>query len=190
MRVYAKADGLIYGRDSAGAEHLLSNQASGSIGLEVGDLVPYWFADLPTNRLRCDGSTHDYDDWPVLGAKFGASPGGTFNMPDLRDLPLWGAGNTATGVITGADTVDLAHGHAVSGSTNTAGSHSHTTGSSGSQAVGIVSLLGTGAPPNHTHTVSTAPGHSHSVTGTAASGLGSVDKKPRRAYAHWLMVAA
>ena len=169
---------------------------------------------LGAKWLLLNGATYNVDDYPALGALYGGTPGGTFTVDDWRGVPIFGAdGTNATGTLTGSDTQDLTHTHAITassatagdhthtatGSTAGAGGHTHTTGSSGSSNASLLGLgLGPVAPANHTHTVSTVAdhthattvtvtgvaGHTHAITATAANGLGSLDKRPRRAYAN------
>lgn len=169
---------------------------------------------LGAKWLLLNGATYNVDDYPALGALYGGTPGGTFTVDDWRGVPIFGAdGTNATGTLTGSDTQDLTHTHALTassatagdhthtatGSTAGAGGHSHTTGSaSNTSTSGLLPLLATAAAPSHTHTVSTvadhthattvtvtaATGHTHGITATAANGLGSLDKRPRRAYAN------
>lgn len=178
QRVYGKPDGHLYAQNSSGQEFDLT-----ASGAPVGTVYPFRFASTPTGYLALDGATYNVDDYPELGALYGGFGGGTFQVDDWRNLPLWGAGTNAAGVVTGSDTVDLTHSHTA---TN-AGSHNHggNTGTSGSQAVGILSLLGQGAPPNHTHSISSDGDHTHAIS----SALGSTDIKPRRAHALWIIKA-
>ncbi|MGJ8685840.1 MAG: phage tail protein [Spongiibacteraceae bacterium] len=188
LETYVVSEDKYYSWDGA----QWNERASGGGGesVPVGTVVAFRFATAPAGYLLLDGSTYNVDDYPALGALYGGTGGGTFDVDDWSDLPIFGAGTDSAGDVVGADTVDLEHGHTTSGTAASAGDHSHTTGSSGSQAVGVVSLLGQGAPPNHTHTVSTTGAHTHSVTGTAADSLGEVDKRPRRAVANWIIKAA
>lgn len=155
----------------------------------VGTIIEYAFNDVPTNYLRMDGQTVNYDDYPILGAKYGASPGGTFVLEDMRDIPLFGAsGTNAVRSITGSDTVDLTHTHPMP--------HTHevdppiTTTSGPSETVAATSVLGSAASPTHTHTVN-IPAFTSGASSSANTGNGSgtIDKKPRRAYA-WILIKA
>ena len=132
--------------------------------LNVGDLVPYGFDDLPLNRVRADGSVLAFDDYPLLGAKFGAGPGQTFQVWDLRDVPIWGAGTIPAGTLTGTDNRNFEHGHGVSGVTSENGAHDHAVQATTSQAGG------------HAHEVNGATSeggeHGHSVQGNTADAGG------------------
>lgn len=103
--------------------------ASGAIvgaGAPTGAVLGYLFATPPSGWLLCDGTTYAYNTYPALGALFGASAGGNFTLPDMRDRFM--AGKSAAGtwsntsgaigpdsVITNnrdhTHTTDLAHGH-------------------------------------------------------------------------------
>lgn len=173
---------------------------------------------LGSKWLLLNGATYNVDDYPALGALYGGTAGGTFTVDDWRGVPIFGAdGTNATGTLTGSDTQDLTHTHAITASSATAGDHTHTaTGSTAGAGghnhdgvTGVPSASVSRGPPQlignidvatntHTHTVSTVAdhthattvtvtgvaGHTHGITATAANGLGSLDKRPRRAYAN------
>jgi len=122
----------------------------------LGSILPYRFSVIPAKFLLLDGSTYNVDDYPLLGALYGGSPGGTFDVDDYRDLPIWGAGSNAVGDVVGSDTVDLSHTHSTSGSTSTDGEHGHTTSGTTS----------TDGDHNHTTsgTTSTDGDHNHDTT--------------------------
>ena len=93
----------------------------------VGTLIHYAFSDVPSGYLRMDGQTVNYDDYPILGAKYGSVAGGTFVLEDMRGIPLFGAdGSNTARSITGSDTVNLAHTHSTTGTAASAGAHTHT----------------------------------------------------------------
>lgn len=184
-----------------------------------GTVVPFRFASIPTGWLELDGSTKNYNDFPVLGALYGGTPGGTFALDDWRGIPIFGAdGSNAAGSITGSDNVDLTHNHAVGTLANAAaadhthgvgtlatasnGSHSHggTTGThTATQMItgGVVNAVSIShnhtisSDGAHTHTLSgdSASGgaHNHTISGSSANALASTDKRPRRAYAKWII---
>lgn len=140
----------------------------------VGSIIPYRFSGSVPNYLELDGSTYNVDDFPALGALYGGVPGGTFAVDDWRDVPLWGAGGTAVGTLTGSDTVNLAHDHTVNPPNTTTGAPSATT-----QVDGTGTAV---ASDNHTHDVDIPEF-------TSGSALGSTDIRPRRAYVRWLIRA-
>jgi len=80
------------------------------------------------NWRQCNGaglSTSTYSDlFNVIGYTYGGS-GGTFNLPNLQNRFVAGAGDTYNLNSTGgsADAIVVEHGH--TGSTASAGSHSH-----------------------------------------------------------------
>lgn len=154
--------------------------------VEIGEIRLFRFTPS-TAWLPMAGGTFNHNDYPLLGALYGSSAGGTFTLEDFRGRALYGAdGTNLAGTIAGTDTVDLTHGHGTGTiATATGGAHNHggTTGASGSQAVGTLSLLSSAAPPNHTHTIPQDTGHTHSLSGSTASALTSVDKRAARGYA-------
>ena len=130
--------------------------AAGLAGLIPSGIITLWsgsIASIPGGWTLCNGSN---------------------STPDLRDRFVVGAGTTyAVGATGGANTVTLdatmipAHTHAItaSGSTGTAGAHTHT-----------FSGTSSGQSATHTHAV-TDSGHSH-VNGaglTALNGSGAVN---------------
>lgn len=129
---------------------------------------------------------------PTLAAIFGASSGNV-TLPDERGRTAKMAdGSHAVGTQQGSDTQDISHTHSFSDTSTSAGSHDHggSTGSSGSQAVGILSLLGVGAPPNHTHSISSDGSHTHDVSGTTGSGgTATLDVRGAVTYTNWMIKA-
>jgi len=61
----------------------------------IGSIIPYGGSQLPAGWFICDGrslSKNDYFDlWKVIGYNYGGSDS-TFNLPDLRDKAVMGAG--------------------------------------------------------------------------------------------------
>jgi len=89
-------------------------------------------ANLNTGWLVCDGSAINrttYSDlYTIQGNAFGAGDGSTtFNIPDMRDRFVVGAGSSyAQNAQGGASTNNMAHTHTVNSHTHTTGTHSHT----------------------------------------------------------------
>jgi microcystin-dependent protein len=87
-------------------------------------------ASPPSGWLVCDGTSKLVADYGALhtaiGYSFGGS-GGNFNVPDMRDKFVIGAGSTYSVADTGgsADAIIVSHSHTLSGNTNSAGSHNH-----------------------------------------------------------------
>jgi microcystin-dependent protein len=72
--------------------------AGGSVNLPPGIILPYAGGTIASNVLPCDGqavSRSFYDGlYEAIGTVWGAGDGTTtFNMPDLRDRALFGAGS-------------------------------------------------------------------------------------------------
>jgi microcystin-dependent protein len=70
----------------------------------AGTIIAYAanVASPPSGFLLCDGTTYNYNDYPILGALVGTriggtgGPGGTFKVPDLRGYFLRGRDTSAT----------------------------------------------------------------------------------------------
>lgn len=128
-------------------------QVSGITGTPAGILSPFAGDTPPSGWLLCYGQQVSRATYPrlfsAIGTKFGAGNGTTtFNLPDYRGRAIVGVDNmggapsgrisdagaeaTKVGGVFGAQSVTLnvdqmpAHSHTVSGSTNSAGEHSHT----------------------------------------------------------------
>ena len=113
----------------------------------IGQVVAFAGATLPDGWLWCDGSAVSRTTYSALYAALGTTWGSgdgstTFNLPNVEDRVILGAGNLyALAATGGAASVNLAHSHSHTHSTP-AHAHSHThTG------------------PSHTHTIS----HSHAT---------------------------
>jgi len=79
--------------------------------MEAGLIMHYPGNTIPNGWLACDGAAVAQVDYPelyaVIGTTFGGS-GGNFNLPDLRDRFLVGAGSTyAIGGTGGQNSVTL-----------------------------------------------------------------------------------
>ena len=156
----------------------------------TGSIVMWTTTAAPSDWLFCDGSAYSYNTYPALGALLGGSPGGSFNVPDLRDRFITGSAtisaasnNTGTFAPNTANvhshTTDIAHGHADDIAVSTHGDHTHTTNpaatvSGGPSATTFVTLTGSTVASNaHTHTTDIAATTSgsentnltHTVTG-------------------------
>ena len=110
-------------------------------GLPPGLILPVAAGNVPPDVLVCDGRalvrTDYFPLYQAIGVAWGAGDGTTtFNIPDLRDRALYGAG----GIVGFAGTDGVAfgsrggpnHHHDISQSTSSVGDHSH--GWSGSVA--------------------------------------------------------
>jgi len=166
-----------------------------------GVISPYGGATAPTGYLLCDGAQVSRAAYPdlfgVIGEAYGPGDGSTtFLLPDLRGRFTLGKADAGTGAVLGESggeldaSLDLAHTHATSLSTQSAGSHSHSV----SGTTGATAAL-TSAPNNpqekqvagssHTHgfsaTSSGVSSHTHGITGDIDSALG-VENLPNPAY--------
>lgn len=136
----------------------------------IGTIIPKITPTTPGDTwVRINGQALSKADYPQLYADIGGTFGetaDTFNLPDLTDTYLIGAGASA-GSIVGANQVTLtvdqipAHNHTVTdpghGHTATSPPHSHTV-----------------TDPGHTHTI-TDPGHTHTSGEVGATGTAGAD---------------
>jgi len=122
---------------------------------------------IPAGWLLCDGaevSRTDYANlFAAIGTTWGAGDGSsTFNLPDLRDRVLLGAGLTfPLGSVGGA----TSHSH-TNPPTSSAGEHSHSNPSTGAGGEHSHSNPSTGSAGGHTHSnpdTGSAGSHSHSL---------------------------
>ncbi len=157
MSVITSID-VVAGDDALAAEYNLlradvvaveaNSPPIGSIVMWAGDT-----GDVPTDWSLCDGSAVNRTTYATLFARlaetFGVGDGSTtFDLPDLRDKFVVGAGTTYSRADTGgSDTVNSEHNHTGGAHTHTIPSHSHT-------------------GPSHTHST---PGHQHGAGSYAAA---------------------
>lgn len=136
----------------------------------VGGILPYRFDDFPDKYLELNGAIQQYDEYPELGALYGANPGETFQLDDWRGLPLWGGTEADVGSKTGSNIRDLSHDHDMQ--------HAHPLEPEnvGSLELGSSTQLAGIA----------APEANPSRTGSA---LGEIDVRPERALVRWLIRA-
>lgn len=164
--------------------------AASAGGLPSGSVVDFAGATVPVGWLICAGQTLSRTDFAALfaaiGTAYGAPSGSTFNLPDCRgrvsagrDVDQGGFSDRLTtpnsrniGATGGAQSVTLTeaqmpgHTHAITGSTNTAGSHSHAyVGADSANFQSGASLGRTG----NLGTTGAAGDHSHTITATANS---------------------
>jgi microcystin-dependent protein len=115
------------------------------VNLPAGVILPYAGGEIPSNCMLCDGRALVRADWDLLfqaiGTTWGAPSGSQFNIPDLRDRTLYGAGSVvgfggSDGRAFGSrggprhqhyfgQTSDGGGNHNHGGSTSTDGSHTH-----------------------------------------------------------------
>lgn len=148
--------------------------AQGSSVSPTGMLMAFAAATLPTGWLVCNGAAVDRTIYAalftVIGTTWGAGDGSsTFNLPDLRNRFLVGAGNFAFSTLGGATNFSLSvsqlpsHTHTITdpghnhtdfaaSSTNTTGSATGavtTGGTTGTNTTGItINNTGNGDPVN------------------------------------------
>lgn len=167
-------------------------QIATSGGVPIGCILDFAGSTVPTGWLLCAGqslSRTDFSDlFAAIGTTYGAPSGSTFNIPDLRGRTVAGrdmdqggfvdrltAPDSRTlGAAGGAQDVTLteaqmpAHTHTVSGSTNSAGDHTHAIPSAGGGSGGNRVVVEVSAPAGSTNT-GTAGAHTHTLAGTADS---------------------
>lgn len=93
----------------------------------IGSIIPYGGANAPNGWLICNGqavSRTTYADlFDAIGTTFGSGDGSTtFNIPDLRNRAVMGAGTNGA---LGASQNDTTAKNGLSGVTTSAGTHSH-----------------------------------------------------------------
>ena len=143
----------------------------GGAGVPVGSVQAYAGTALPADWLWCDGGIYSTTTYPALFAAIGYAYGGmrtSFNVPDLRDRSVVGAGaSISLGEAGGKTTINtvVAHTHAMSGSISvSAGAAMAITG----QALSEYSGQSTGQ--NHGHALNTGTlSHNHTVSLTTSS---------------------
>ena len=170
-------------------------QLTGIAGVPVGFVGDWPSATPPTGWLVCAGqalSRTDYADlFAVVGTTFGAPSGSTFNLPDLRgrvtagrDIDQGGYADRLTtpnsrtlGATGGTQTVTLTeaqmpeHTHDVTGSTNSAGAHTHSFAGSNTNATDGPSSRYGGSNDGNLFTGSSGA-HSHTIAVEAADAGG------------------
>jgi microcystin-dependent protein len=157
---------------------------SGSGGGDTGAIAMFGGtpANVPSGWLVCDGSAVSRISFGrlfgVIGTTWGAGDGaGTFNLPDLVDKVLVGAGNlyalaSSVGGTThshgGSSDSQGDHGHSA------VGGHSHSIGQGTDQTSQVTGpAVFTVSHQSHTHGGSTGSGggHSHPNTGAHTHGI-------------------
>lgn len=123
----------------------------------------------PTGWLVCDGSLYSRDLYPrlfdAIGTTFGTTTTSNFRVPDLRDEFIRGA-NQGGGRDVGTTESSMLGSHAHSGSTASAGTHSHSLPSNADDGTGntwiadsagnsVGRVANTGSAGAHTHTFTT-----------------------------------
>lgn len=165
-------------------------QITGMSGVPVGFIGEWPSVTPPTGWLICAGQSLSRSAYPelfaVLGTTFGAASSSVFNLPDYRgrtsaglDVDSGGYADRLTtpnsrtlGATGGAQTVTLteaqmpSHTHAVTGSTNSAGEHSHTYVGNGTVTAGTG---GQSAVDDVAGATNPAGSHSHTISVSAAA---------------------
>ena len=134
-------------------------------------MILNWAGDLaspPSGWLTCDGTSKSTSTYSTLhtaiGYAFGGS-GSNFNVPDMRDKFVIGAGSTYNVAATGgsADAVIPTHTHTASSASG--GSHSHTIDRGGGVGAPYYITYGDGNNNFQATTPTNSGGaHSHTVT--------------------------
>jgi len=134
-------------------------------------MILNWAGDLaspPSGWLTCDGTSKSTSTYSTLhtaiGYAFGGS-GSNFNVPDMRDKFVIGAGSTYNVAATGgsADAVIPTHTHTASSASN--GSHTHGIGRGNGAGAPFYITYGDGNNNLQATTPTNSGGsHSHTVT--------------------------
>jgi microcystin-dependent protein len=170
------------------------------VNLPAGIILPFAGGTIPSNCLHCNGAQVSRADYELLfqalGTTWGVGNGtSTFNVPDLRDRALYGAGNVIGLAATDGRAAgsrggpyhhhyfgqtsdgDGAHSHSFSfsGSSGGGGGHQHLTRDDGSPT-GAQGGTATGASGTARYTVqdpryytNSAGDHSHSISGSGGT---------------------
>jgi len=127
------------------------------VNLPAGVILPFAGATIPSNCLHCNGAQISRTDYELLFQAIGViwGPGNgtsTFNIPDLRDRALYGAGSVVGLAATDGKAAGSrggpihkhyfnqtsggggGHSHSASGGTSGAGGHDHAPGGGSSFA--------------------------------------------------------
>jgi microcystin-dependent protein len=199
LRAIRDTDGsMILARDLT-APYTPPGVAAGG-GNPAGMVADHAGATVPDGWLLCDGAAISRTEYAALfdalGTAHGAGDGSTtFNLPDLRDRFIAGAGSTYTLAATGgAATVALttanlsSHTHD-NGTLATAsgGVHSHTLLqriTSGTSTDRLNKLTGTAGTQSNSDAIQDSSSHTHTITGaTAAAGSGTAHENRPPYYA-------
>lgn len=139
----------------------------------AGEVRSFAFSSPPTGWLECDGSaisrTTYSDLFSAIGTTFGNGDGSTtFNIPDLRGEFVRGWDNgkgTDSGRTFGSSQTDEFKQHNHTGSTSSAGSHSHSIDLYNSDFSGdLTNVYVEGETATTQVTTNSAGNHTHSVT--------------------------
>ena len=138
-------------------------------------------ASPPSGWLVCDGSSKLVSAYgslhTAIGYSFGGS-GGNFNVPDMRDKFVIGAGSTYNVAATGgsADAIVVSHNHTFSGNTGNVGNHAHAwpNNENGARFTGVSNVQnGSGYAQGNgllnANTTGQAGSHAHSFSGTTST---------------------
>jgi microcystin-dependent protein len=91
--------GLIDGQVHANQQAIAVNAAA---MIPIGGIIDYVGATAPANYLICDGSQHSSATYPTLSGLLGGT-GGVFNVPNLLDRVVVGAGQSWGAGTTGGE---------------------------------------------------------------------------------------
>lgn len=162
--------------------------SGGGSGVPVGSVMDFAGASAPAGWLLCAGQSVNRADYPdlftAIGVAYGSASGATFNLPDCRgrvsagvDSNVGGLANrltsttmtpngTTLGAIGGAQSVALttaqlaAHTH--TGSTASAGAHTHDVSAGGVENVRTIGADSIAASTSG-GTTSSAGAHNHTM---------------------------
>jgi microcystin-dependent protein len=145
----AQASNTLYAAQAGSANALSGASPQINSLCPPGAVIAFAGASAPTGWLLCNGSSVPTVTYPALFAAIGYTYGGSgsqFNLPDARSRAVIGAGQ-------GSGTDDA--GRTLSNRTL-------------SQRLGEeIHTLSVAEMPNHSHTASDGPGHSHAIQSAA-----------------------
>ncbi|MDR3323131.1 MAG: tail fiber protein [Zoogloeaceae bacterium] len=176
-KVYVEANATmsLVGWDSV--QDLLSALLQRPQGVPVGTIIHFAAPVAPDGYLFCDGAALSRTDFAglfsVIGTIYGAGDGSTtFNIPDCcgKFDRCWdNGGEVDPGRVFGSsqDSQNLAHTHNLSGTAQSAGSHTHTIIGYGGLTAGSMSVWAMGGTVSKS--TAAAGDHTHTLSGTASS---------------------
>lgn len=148
----------------------LSGKPSIPLSVPIATITSFAGSSAPTGYLLCDGTAVSRTIYSalfnIIGTTYGSGNGSTtFNIPNLiQRFPL-GKATSGTGSSLGSTGGSIDHTHTVdpsSTSSSSNGSHTHTV-TTGSKAVGSLTLGTNAATENQTLTSTSDGAHTHTV---------------------------
>jgi microcystin-dependent protein len=159
----------------------LGSSASGRTQLPPGIILAYGGDTYGPDVVPCNGASldaHDYDLlFAAIGTKWGSVDADHFNVPDLRDRTIYGAGSVvALGATDGKALGSRGgphHHHGINMATDSGGVHKHNAGSGAFVVTGSGLMDPTGGGGYTLAAIgqtANSPAHSHVINGDTSGG--------------------